>query len=129
MTPNSTDHAAWPAGWDNGKRLTSTVFLPQIPCERFALMIGPTGGGLKTRYHGRRGCRNHHLPKCRTSRKAWKGSVCSLIALNWVTRDPNPMTVAARESQLATVDEVSIARVVVNLNRKEIDSWLFESLA
>ena len=39
------------------------------------------------------------------------------------------MTVAARESQLATVDEVSIAQVVVNLNRKEIDSWLFEFLA
>lgn len=123
ITASSTDHAAWPTGCDdNGKRLTYTRLLPQSPCKRFALITGPIGGGLTIWYHGIWGCRSHQLPRCRMPRTSRNSSVRSTMAPNRVAIDSRPTNVTAKESQVATEDETSIALLA---DRLEIhrDEW------
>lgn len=44
-------------------------------------------------------------------RVAWNGSILSLMALASLINPPRPMVVTARESQVATVSDTSIALV------------------
>ena len=110
MTDINLGHAACPVKCPSGRRLRHTVFWPQRPFIRLALITGPERGDF-ARLLEKPACRRHQLLKRRDFLISWNNSARSMMEPNRIVVEQIPTTIATSEHKVAMADEAAIPLV------------------